>query len=321
MRAAAVVAGVSSAAIFLHGCGSGGGSSAEEPCHNAQFQLVSQSWDSNSVFNVKVSSPSIPGGGQAQDLLLDMTEKIDVDNVNVYAQVDTAFELPDKDGHKTPIQLSEQMIFNAAKKEVVMKVTFSGKEAPPLLSNCSKISIPSLPSPSQLSKMLKVIATSMGSKMKCSSDGTYDSWDVSLTLPDESVSIPQNYVTGTMKETMKLDKDGVLQSATVHTDLHMNVPNGTSWINTTETEDMAMTTSNGKLGGPTDSDLDYSSWGECSEIKPPPHANQYMRELSKSLGPHESFLPHMLSKSMFARAVVQAAEQGMHDSTSELVTV
>jgi len=261
-----------------------------------------------------------------------MTEKIDVDKVNMYASVGTDFKLWTKEGGEQTIHLDEKMVFNAAKKEAALKVKFSGKDAPAYPGNCSKVSIANLPSPAQLSQMLKLIASSLGSKMTCGNDGTYDSWNLALTLPDKSIPIPQNNLTGTMKETMKLDKNGVIHSDIFKTDLHVTVPvlpfpngtfpNGTSGKTTTLTEidDMVMM-SNGKTGGPSESDLDISDWGECTEIKPPPHAIDLLEELSTSLGTHKSFLPHMVSKTVFFRAIMQAAQQDVRSPASELVTV
>merc|ERR1712039_701548 len=108
-----------------------------------------------------------------QNMKMNLTEKIDVDNVNMYASVSSNLKLWDKEGVEQTIHLQEKMIFNAAKKEAVMKVVFSGKEVPVYPGNCSKISIPNLPQPTPL---------------------------------------PQDDVTGNIKETIKLDRNSVLHS-------------------------------------------------------------------------------------------------------------
>merc|ERR1712039_1040103 len=51
-----------------------------------------------------------------QNMKMNVTEKIDVDNVNMYASVSSNLKHWDKEGVEQPIHLQEQMIFNAAKE-------------------------------------------------------------------------------------------------------------------------------------------------------------------------------------------------------------
>merc|ERR550539_727609 len=179
-----------------------------------------------------------------------------------------------------------------------------------------------MPPPSQISTMLKALVATMSSKMKCTgNDGTYDSFVLSLTLPDPSIPVPGDAVTGTMKETIKMDKDYILHSAGVSTNLKIKMPRNSSNSTMMETEEMTMTTLNTKKGGPSDSDLDYSSWGDCKEIKPPPHTSDLLDVLAKSVSPHEIVLPHVISKSLRFRLVMQAAQQAMDGATTDIVTV
>lgn len=220
-----------------------------------------------------------------------------------------------------------KMIFNAEKKVAVMKMDMSGAVN---MSKCTKVSFPTLPTPAAISAKIKTLVTAALAKtFSCTgNDGTYDEWSMALTLPDPSVPIPANLINGNMKETLKMDKTFVLHSATMTSSMNMSIPvpgpNGTSNITTvSETEEMSMTTSNARLGGPSIDDLDYSSWGDCKEVHPPNTTMDLHQLLSESLESalKQSVLPRMLSKSVFYRHTAQAIQDSPDVETTDFVMV
>lgn len=120
--------------------------------------------------------------------------------------------------------------------------------------------------------------------MPCSSnDGTYDTFEVTETIPDPKipVKIPDG-VTGKVAGKILCDKDLMLHSTSLTIDLNTPakhiVVNGTGHDVPAETTHVELSLpvdgGVGKSTGPSDADLDYSSWGKCAEIPwPPPHGS------------------------------------------------
>merc|ERR1712061_649285 len=107
---------------------------------------------------------------------IDATEKIDIENVNMYMSNAMDFQVPSVEGNLTKAHLEVKEIVNAGKKEIVMWRKMTGIDNPFKDGNCTKVSIPNMPDPATLSKFIKERITSLAQeKLTCvGHDGGYD---------------------------------------------------------------------------------------------------------------------------------------------------
>lgn len=286
-------------AVVLNGCGSG--TAAGKACVNSEFQIVSQSFTAATTGTVEVqfsnkSAPILPPMPS-----MDSTSKlkIDVDNMNLY----------EESSQKSPnMSIDLHLVFDAAKKQVVQKhhVTItlpSGVKTE--LRNCTVMTIPTLPKPSVLAQCFKEVTSMLSKLMKCTgNDGTYDTWEMDMKMPDPSSPLPlPPGFNEDMQYSVLVSKDYLLHSS----NMKMNAQMETKFGPMTENIDMGMKVDGGvaAAGGPSAADLDISSWGLCYDVPfKIPDIHPHMPVTQIGFEPHI----HGMGPSQHFRLAMQAIE-------------
>lgn len=296
MRSFIIVPCLVAATIVLQGCG-GGGTTPPPPgpgpvtkdCVNPEIDVKSQSFTSTA----KSTETSSSGNITTKEVLDSVgTIKIDMEQMNLYENVVSTISTTvlwwDKMISSMDLKMEEKIIVDVSKKVVVISVKVSNATSGKvLITNCSAITIPAMPSAAEVSILFKaVVVPGLQKVATCSgNDGVYDHYDMKINL--QGVSIPglkdNSYVTVQGMETILLDKDYVMHSTTgsLKGEFVLTKYEGLGIITVDEKVDS--TTTDAKAGGPTAADLDYSSWtqmypdghsGKCTEIHyDPPHTD------------------------------------------------
>lgn len=288
MRSFIIVPCLVAATIVLQGCG-GGGTTPEPPgpgpvtkdCVNPEIDVKSQSFTSTTKSTVDESTANIT----TKEVLDTVgTIKIDMEQMNLYENVVSTIStsvLGPQTILSMDLKIEEKIIVDVSKKVVVISVKVSNATSGKvLITNCSAITVPAMPSAAEVSILFKaVVVPGLQKVAKCSgNDGVYDHYDMKINL--QGVSIPGlkqvSDVNVQGMETILLDKDYVMHSTTGNLKGSAKYE-GLGVI--TVDEKIDSTTTDAKAGGPTAADLDYSSWrdakgGKCTEIHyDPPHAD------------------------------------------------
>jgi len=292
MRSFIIVPCLVAATIVLQGCG-GGGTTPPPPgpgpvtkdCVNPEIDVKSQSFTSTA----KSTETSSSGNITTKEVLDSVgTIKIDMEQMNLYENVVSTISTTVLDWEKMissmDLKMEEKIIVDVSKKVVVISVKVSNATSGKvLITNCSAITIPAMPSAAEVSILFKaVVVPGLQKVATCSgNDGVYDHYDMKINL--QGVSIPGlkqvSYVTVQGMETILLDKDYVMHSTTgsLKGEFVLTKYEGLGIITVDEKVDS--TTTDAKAGGPTAADLDYSLWrdakgGKCTEIHyDPPHTD------------------------------------------------
>jgi len=230
--------------------------------------------------------------------------KIDLSNFN--ARIDEAGTVEAKAGGMSQsIKTEEKIILNVAKKLIVIWTKQSNATSGTvLLQNCSALTIDKMPSKIEFGLAFNVLKGVLQKAAVCKgNDGKYDTWDVSVDhkkddpwpAPIPGITLPPMNLALDLK--LKMDTDYLLHSEVMH--LHQDSTiNGTT---TNITEDSTTTVTEPTASGPTDTDLDYSSWGTCTPIHP--KDTEFLHErLAKAANPMKKLLLATLVTSMESRA-------------------
>lgn len=318
-RQVVMLAAAVCATLLLHGCG--GSDSSGDPCVGKVFKLVSQRIEGSSQVDLTVTQPE-----QIKETIkAEQTVMLDLEKVNMYQSVKTQISIP-RNGTKEEMQLETKAIFNAEKKEFVFYMKQEGKSLPPL-SECKVMDLVTvLPSPDLLSKLIATVLLKLQQNVKCTAvDGPNTVFNYSLAFPDPSMPLPVPLPPGTKVQvsvsgTYEMDKDNLLRSADVKEEAQTTFNN----ITADNTAKANFLVKSAQSGGPTEKDLDYSSWGNCSKISPDSEEFgmvdlQQILTQSNDFVFHELVFAQALAASPLHRLVSLAIQESLQSASIEVV--
>jgi len=224
-------------------------------------------------------------------------QKIDMEKWN--ARIDQSFLTRVNVAYATPwticppwttchLESEVRMIVDASKKLVVVWEEVSNATSGKVMKhNCTAMTIAKMPAPAQLTILWNTLKPIVQKLAKCGgNDGTYDTWNVDfehnsgtpwlMKIP----GLPENIYVSLNLE-LRMDKNYLLHSE--------STPRGPNFLQTSDIKGLGSisaaelsttTVSGASNSGPTDADLDYSTWGTCTAINPPAEqAFQFLSDL------------------------------------------
>jgi len=197
-----------------------------------------------------------------------VTEKIDMEKWNLRMDlVETVKEslpgIPDVN-----MKVSAKVIFDASKQTGVLWYSMTNVTSGKVIKqDCKTKTSKEIPDPKTLTLLWKsAVLPKLQAAASCGgNDGTYDTWKFAKSITNGSTPLPPPLppvpkgTTGTLDMEMTMDKNFLVHSLVE--DLNMEVP--ASGQKTTTKTHGALDVSENVASGPTDADLDYSTWGKC----------------------------------------------------------
>jgi hypothetical protein len=266
-KLAVIVASLSAIALILSGCGSSGGNT--HACKNSVFQLTSQSFEAPMTSSMHTETVNATVDEQLTGTLV---SKIDYENLNLREDVkDATVKLTMKQKGQPDITQDVKVnvkTFVSLDKGIAAFST-DGSLNGTTTKRCMYVNLTKILEKHNITKdMVKQLAksflTTATQNVKCSSnDGTYDKYDIDQNIPT-SLPIPIS-MTGQTKVTLLTDDKYMVHSMSSSADVTVDAP-----TKTTSHETVGLTVSGvATEGGPSDADLTYASWGNCSEVPVP----------------------------------------------------
>jgi len=293
MRTFATVLALAAAAVTLHGCGGGGDAPAPGPappgppkkdCTNKKVDFVTQSVDGSAsgdlTIDLKVTGSPIIEPLLAKPITSKLqgtfTLKFDLEAFKAYLTSTDKLQVSAA-GLDLPVDVSSKVVFDAAKKELVLyadaDITLMGQKHS--LKNCTALTIAEVPPLANLTQDFTALKTLLQGLFTCNgNDGTYDDWR-SPPIPAPISQILE------ANADLKMDKDYLwgeidldLTKLDVETPLPLPplpAPIGNLTIQSIKgNAGLTVTVSKAAKGGPAPADLDYSGWGvTCIPVAPP----------------------------------------------------
>jgi hypothetical protein len=187
--------------------------------------------------------------------------------------------------------------------------------------------IKNFPPAQQMKAGVDMLIQMMAAQMKCTgNDGTYDAFVMDVKIPNPSIPLPKNLsgLKGEIKEEMQCDKSFMLHSTSVTIDMTtpaQKIGNQTIPAQTIH-EDVALTVDGGvaKPQGPSDADLDYSSWGKCTEVTPPPNLAAFFKPSHYRAFDAVKLSHHDPKPSLFFGLVLGAVDEHLQKLSKPAVT-
>jgi len=293
MRTFAVIASCGAVAVMLHGCGGGGSSPSPSPpgppsphpagkCLNKQIDLVTQSVTGKSTGTLDTTIEGLPDALKMLSKATttssgDFTLKFDLTKFNV--RLDTTDQLDIKFGLlAVKAGLDGKVIFKPSTEELALdtKLTLNieGKDLPSI-KNCSVLTIKEIPPLANITQVFNQIKEALVGITTCkSSDGTYDDWETKA-LPDPI----SKFVTASIDFHMDKDYlwnkiDMALTKVDVETPIPLPalppiIPNGTVITSIKANGDLTVNVDKVTKDPPSDTDLDYTKFGDtCTKLPP-----------------------------------------------------
>lgn len=295
MRTVALIASCGAVAVLLHGCGGGGSSPTPSPpgppspgpspaggCINKQIDLVTQSVTGKSTGSLDTTIEGLPDALKmlSQSKITssgDFTLKFDLAKFNV--RLDTTDQLEIKAGLLgITAALGGKVIFDPSTKELALDTSINVKVEGtdlPAIKNCSVLTISEIPPLKNITQIFDEIKTGLAAITTCKgSDGTYDDWETK-SIPDPL----SQFVTASID--FHMDKDYLwnkidmnLAKVDVETPIPLPalppiIPNGTVITSIKASGDLSVNVDTVTKDPPSDTDLDYTKFGDkCTKLPP-----------------------------------------------------
>jgi len=249
-------------ALFLSGCGSGG--SESRACVNTKFDIPTQSFSGRSTVTMDAGPIKKTSEG---------TKRVMFDREKLNVRQDSATSVT-ANGVTVSVNMKEFVSISKMLGATSVDMTINGKKN----STCFYFDLSKVqdfPSAQQIKAGLDMAIQMIAEQMKCTgNDGFHDTFVWDEKIPNKDFPLPQNIsgLEGEIKEQIQTDKNLMLHSTSATIDIKTpatKIENQTIPAQTSS-EAVTLTVDEGaaKPQGPTDEDLDYSSWGECSEVDP-----------------------------------------------------
>lgn len=245
--------GLTGAALFLQGCGSGGGSDDVVSCVLPHLDFVSQSISGTMTMSGTMALPPY-----------DFTQKIDLEQFNYWATSSVNAEVPGPTADETlTVKMDATIIVNVAAKHAIEYIEINDPTTGNVSKDCMVFPLPDeMPNPAILKTMFEAMLTAAN----CSdSDGTYDTWKYSASydgpvpngiLPIDTTGVS---VKGSFDEEITMSASQKLLHS-VHSVLNVDMMNNSAVLGTVaQTVDTSI--SSAEAGGPSAADLDPAQFG------------------------------------------------------------
>jgi len=251
---------------------------------NSKIDLVTQSVTSATTIDIdgKGKGMALKEAGTGAG-----SQKIDMEKWT--ARIEQSVSMTVSVGPMPAMALKSEvrMIVDASKKLVVVWEEVSNATSGKVMKhNCSAMTIAKMPPPAELTMLWNTMKPMVQKFAKCGgNDGTYDTWNVDFEhksgtpWPMNIPGLPEN-IDLSLNLELKMDKDYLLHSETAKASFQTEDIKGSGPISATEKSTTSV--SGASNAGPTDADLDYSTWGTCTAINPP--AEQALQFLSDLQG-------------------------------------
>jgi len=268
MRSLIAGASLAGVAVVLQGCGGGGGGGGDSStCMNFQMDVVTQS-----MTGTLAGTSEITVEGKVIKAPLDgtVTEKLDMEKWNFRMDLtenvkETIPGIP----QEVNMKVEAKVIFEALKQTGVVWYSMTNATSGKVIKqSCMTKTSKEIPAPATLTLLWKsTILPKLQAAASCGgNDGTYDTWKFTKSIKNGSTPLPPPLpptpkgTTGTIVAQIAMDKNFLVHSLV--SDVDMEVPaSGTKSITKTHG---ALDVSKNVASGPTDKDLDYSTWGNCT---------------------------------------------------------
>jgi len=233
---------------------------------NTQVNLVTQSVQGTTKAHLQATvNPALPvvGPSIAVGLTGNFTLKFSLEKMQVRADSTIKISLD-----KPPLggSVATKIIFDASKSDSQLVILSDVEVLGQSHKNCTAITIQKLPPVPTLQADVNAAIKALQGIAKCSaSDGTYDTWSVSS---QDVLPIPN--LTATVDA--KMDKNYLWREVDLGLPkLHLeNITEMGITINSLDgTGSATVSATSATADGPTASDLDHSTWGQCTPVVPP----------------------------------------------------
>jgi hypothetical protein len=314
---AIVVGALATIALFLSGCGgSGGGGGETHACVNTKFDIPTQSFSGTSSVTMDVGAikekvmgtESVMFDREKLNIRENSASSVTVNGTTVSVNMKAFFSLP-----KMLAAASIDMNVNGKKNNTCGYIDLSKMK--------------NFPPAQQIKAGVDLLVQMMAAQMKCTgNDGTYDTFVMDEKIPNPNIPLPKNLsgLKGEIKEQMQCDKSFMLHSTSVTIDMTtpaQKIGNQTIPAQTIH-EDVALTVDGGvaKPQGPTDADLDYSSWGKCTEVPPPSSLADFFKPSRSRAFDAVKLRHHDPKPSLFFGLVLGAVDEHLQKLSKPAVT-
>lgn len=270
MRSLIVGASLAGVAVVLQGCGGGGGGGGHsDTCMNFQMDVVTQNMagylsgtTEQNVGGIVIKAP-IDGT---------VTEGIDMEKWNfrmdLSENVKETIPIPGIPPQEVNMKVDAKVIFEAVKKTAVIWYSMTNVTSGKVIKHdCMTKTEEQIPPPATLTLLWKsMVLPKLQAAASCGgNDGTYDTWKFAKSIKNGSTPLPPPLppmpkgATGTITGEIAMDKNFLVHSLV--SDIDMEVP--ASGKPSTTKSHGSLDVSYNKASGPTEKDLDYSTWGKC----------------------------------------------------------
>lgn len=189
-----------------------------------------------------------------------VTEKVDLEKWNfrmdLSENVKEKIPIPGIPPQEVNMKVDAKVIFEALKKTAVIWYSMTNVTSGKVIKqDCMTKTEEKIPAPATLTLLWKsMVLPKLQAAASCGgNDGTYDTWKFAKSMP-----MPKG-ATGTITGEIAMDKNFLVHSLV--SDVDMEVP--ASGKPSTTKSHGALDVSKNVASGPTEADLDYSTWGKC----------------------------------------------------------
>jgi len=216
------------------------------------------------------------------------------------------------------MKVEAKVIFEASKKTGVLWYSMTDVTSGKVVKqNCTTKTDKEIPAPTTLTLLWKsMVLPKLQAAASCGgNDGTYDTWKFAKSIKNGSAPLPAPLppmpkgTTGTIVAEIAMDKNFLVHSLV--SDVDMEVP--ASGTKSTTKSHGALDVSKNEASGPTDKDLDYSTWGKCHPSNELEMESFFMPAQSASPVLQKLFSNGVLNK--FMLATLEASKEPQQSNT------